>query len=57
MLSRRAGLFAVAIGLIAVAGAAHAQSPLGIGAAAPAFFVGGPVAPRMQWINSPPPMF
>ena len=26
MLSRRAGLFAVAIGLIAVAGAAHAHS-------------------------------
>ena len=37
MLSRRASLVAVAIGLVAVAGAAHAQSPLGIGSAEPSF--------------------
>ena len=47
MLSRRAGLFAVAIGLIVAAGAAHAQSPLGIGSAEPSFSVGGPFAPLM----------
>lgn len=57
MLSRRAGLFAVAIGLIAVAGAAHAQSPLGIGSAEPSFSVGGPFAPLMQWINVHQQMF
>lgn len=57
MLSRRVGLFAVAIGLIAVAGAAHAQSPLGIGSAEPSFSVGGPFAPLMQWINVHQQMF
>lgn len=55
MLSRRARL--VAIGLIAVAGVAHAQSPLGIGSAEPSFSVGGPFAPLMQWINVHQQMF
>ena len=61
MLSRRAGLtaslFAVAIGLLAAAGAAHAQSPLGIGSAEPSFSVGGPFGPLMQWINVHQQMF
>ena len=57
MLSRRASLVAVAIGLVAVAGAAHAQSPLGIGSAEPSFSVGGPFAPLMQWINVHQQMF
>ncbi|MQB40124.1 nickel/cobalt transporter [Agrobacterium tumefaciens] len=57
MLSRRACLAAVAIGLIAVAGVAHAQSPLGIGSAEPSFSVGGPFAPLMQWINVHQQMF
>ena len=57
MLSRRVGLLAVVIGFIAVAGAAHAQSPLGIGSAEPSFSVGGPFAPLMQWINVHQQMF
>jgi len=57
MLSRRASLAAIAVGLIAVASAAHAQSPLGIGSAEPSFSVGGPFAPLMQWINVHQQMF
>jgi ABC-type nickel/cobalt efflux system permease component RcnA len=34
-----------------MAGAAHAQSPLGIGSAEPSFSVGGPFAPYLGWIN------
>lgn len=56
MLSRRVGLLAV-VGFIAVAGVAHAQSPLGIGSAEPSFSVGGPLAPLMQWINVHQQMF
>ena len=34
-----------------LAGAAHAQSPLGVGSAEPSFSVGGPFAPYLSWIN------
>lgn len=37
--------------LVALAGAAHAQSPLGIGVSEPSFQVGGPLAPLLQFIN------
>ncbi len=47
----------VAICVLAVAGAAHAQSPLGIGSAEPSFAPGGPFAPLMQWINVYQQMF
>ena len=61
MLSRSgclAGPLAIAaIGLLAVAGMAHAQSPLGIGSAEPSFSVGGPFAPLMQWTNVHQQMF
>ncbi len=46
-----------AICVLAVAGAAHAQSPLGIGSAEPSFALGGPFAPLMQWINVHQQMF
>jgi ABC-type nickel/cobalt efflux system permease component RcnA len=44
-------LAALAVGL-AVANAAHAQSPLGVGSAEPAFSVGGPFGPFFGWINA-----
>ena len=50
-------LVIAAITLLAVAGASHAQSPLGIGSAEPSFSVGGPFAPLMQWINVHQQMF
>lgn len=34
-----------------LAGAAHAQSPLGVGSAEPSFSIGGPFAPYLNWIN------
>ncbi|RWX79144.1 nickel/cobalt transporter [Neorhizobium lilium] len=37
--------------LTAIAGAAYAQSPLGVGSAEPAFSVGGPLGPFFAWIN------
>ncbi|MDH7804293.1 MULTISPECIES: nickel/cobalt transporter [unclassified Rhizobium] len=46
-----------ALCLLTVAGAAHAQSPLGIGSAEPSFVIGGPFAPLMQWINVHQQMF
>lgn len=46
---RAAPLFAIAA--LALAGAAHAQSPLGIGSAEPSFAVGGPFAPFLAFIN------
>ncbi len=55
---RASGHFVLAfICLIAVAGAAQAQSPLGIGSAEPSFSLGGPFAPLMQWLNVHQQMF
>jgi nickel/cobalt transporter (NicO) family protein len=42
---------AVAATLLLVAGAAHAQSPLGVGVAEPSFSVGGPFGRFFAWIN------
>jgi nickel/cobalt transporter (NicO) family protein len=36
---------------LALAGMAHAQSPLGVGSAEPAFSIGGPLGPFFAWIN------
>lgn len=38
--------------LLALAAAAHAQSPLGVGAAEPAFDTGGVLGPFLSWINA-----
>ena len=46
------GLLFAALAAALVATAAHAQSPLGVGAAEPSFSVGGPLAPFFQWINA-----
>jgi nickel/cobalt transporter (NicO) family protein len=42
---------AVAIAALCLAGAAHAQSPLGVGSAEPSFSIGGPLGPFFNWIN------
>ncbi|MGK6311840.1 nickel/cobalt transporter [Neorhizobium sp. DT-125] len=42
---------ALAIAFV-VTGAAHAQSPLGVGSAEPSFSIGGPLGPFFAWINS-----
>ena len=44
--------FAALCCALALAGAAHAQSPLGVGSAEPAFSVGGPLGGFFAWINS-----
>lgn len=36
---------------VALAGAAHAQSPLGVGSAEPSFSIGGPLGGFFAWIN------
>lgn len=41
----------VAACILAYAGAVHAQSPLGVGSAEPAFSVGGPFGSFFAWIN------
>ncbi len=41
----------VLVCLATLAGAAHAQSPLGIGVSEPSFQVSGPLAPLLQFIN------
>ncbi len=48
MRSRRLVLLLVGL---ALAGAAHAQSPLGVGSAEPAFSIGGPLGGFLGWIN------
>ncbi|WP_119943374.1 nickel/cobalt transporter [Neorhizobium sp. NCHU2750] len=40
-----------AIAALCLAGAAHAQSPLGVGTAEPSFSVSGSFAPYLGWIN------
>ncbi len=47
---RSKGLVLLLVGL-ALAGAAHAQSPLGVGSAEPAFSIGGPLGGFLGWIN------
>lgn len=37
---------------VALAGAAHAQSPLGVGSAEPSFSIGGPFGGFFAWVNS-----
>ncbi|MCJ8521393.1 ABC-type nickel/cobalt efflux system permease component RcnA [Pseudorhizobium tarimense] len=37
---------------VLVAGVAHAQSPLGVGSAEPAFSIGGPLGGFFSWVNS-----
>lgn len=44
--------FLVLVFAVAFAAAAHAQSPFGVGAAEPAFDVGGPLGSFFAWINS-----
>lgn len=51
MLSRRT-LTIASIMLLGLAFAAHAQSPLGVGAAEPSFNTGGMFGPFLGWINS-----
>ncbi|MFN7026170.1 MAG: nickel/cobalt transporter [Pseudorhizobium sp.] len=51
MRARTSVLIALACA-IALAGAAHAQSPLGVGSAEPAFSVSGPLGGFFAWINS-----
>jgi ABC-type nickel/cobalt efflux system permease component RcnA len=56
MLKRRqmngaAVLAAAAIAALCLAGAAHAQSPLGVGVAEPSFSVAGPLGKFFGWIN------
>ncbi len=51
MLSRRTAVIAVAACLLA-AGAVHAQSPLGVGAAEPSFDTSGFLGPLFAWINT-----
>jgi ABC-type nickel/cobalt efflux system permease component RcnA len=56
MLKRRqmngaAVLAAAAIAALCLTGAAHAQSPLGVGSAEPSFLIGGPLGPFFNWIN------
>jgi ABC-type nickel/cobalt efflux system permease component RcnA len=51
MLKYRRGALALGLVIIAAAGAAHAQSPLGIGSAEPSFSVDGPFAPFLAFIN------
>jgi nickel/cobalt transporter (NicO) family protein len=46
-----AAMAAVALAAPSLAGAAHAQSPLGVGSAEPSFSIGGPLAPFFNWIN------
>ena len=42
----------LALLLAAIVGAAHAQSPLGVGAAEPSFSIGGPFGGFFSWINA-----
>ncbi|MFB9947416.1 nickel/cobalt transporter [Rhizobium puerariae] len=52
MLKNRHALAFAVIAMLAVAGAAHGQSPLGVGSAEPAFSIGGPLGPFFAWINA-----
>ena len=52
MLKAHRALALAIIAVLAMAGAVHAQSPLGVGSAEPAFSVGGPLGPFFAWINS-----
>jgi len=54
MLSAKRALLlpALVLAVAAVAGVAHAQSPLGVGSAEPAFSIGGPFGPFFAWINT-----
>ncbi|MBP1846929.1 ABC-type nickel/cobalt efflux system permease component RcnA [Rhizobium petrolearium] len=52
MLKSRRTLPLIVMTVLAVAGAAHAQSPLGVGSAEPAFSIGGPLGPFFAWINA-----
>ncbi|WP_105385869.1 nickel/cobalt transporter [Neorhizobium alkalisoli] len=52
MLKSRRTLALTVLAALVIAGAAHAQSPLGVGSAEPAFSVGGPLGPFFAWINT-----
>jgi len=52
MLKGRRTLALTVLAALVIAGAAHAQSPLGVGSAEPAFSVGGPLGPFFAWINT-----
>ncbi|WP_117195753.1 nickel/cobalt transporter [Rhizobium terrae] len=52
MLTKRHGLALAVLAAFAVAGIAHAQSPLGVGSAEPSFSAGGPFGPFFAWINT-----
>jgi nickel/cobalt transporter (NicO) family protein len=52
MLTIRRTLALTVLAALVIAGAAHAQSPLGVGSAEPAFSVGGPFGPFLAWINT-----
>jgi ABC-type nickel/cobalt efflux system permease component RcnA len=52
MLKSRRTLALTVLAALVIAGAAHAQSPLGVGSAEPAFSVGGPLGPFLAWINT-----
>lgn len=52
MLKNHRVLPLIVMTVLAVAGAAHAQSPLGVGSAEPAFSIGGPLGPFFAWINA-----
>ena len=52
MLTKRDSFLLVGMAAVFMAAAAHAQSPLGVGSAEPAFSVGGPLGGFFTWINA-----
>ena len=48
----RGKALAFAVLAVAIAGVAHAQSPLGVGSAEPSFSMGGPLGGFFAWINT-----
>ena len=48
----RGKALAFAVLVVAIAGVAHAQSPLGVGSAEPSFSMGGPLGGFFAWINT-----
>ncbi len=48
----RGKALAFAVLALAIAGVAHAQSPLGVGSAEPSFSMGGPLGGFFAWINT-----
>lgn len=48
----RGKVLAFAVLAVAIAGVAHAQSPLGVGSAEPSFSMGGPLGGFFAWINT-----